>query len=144
MKLDAHDSCTALSQLSNFCHAGHHGTSPLFPLHRDNANSQKAMSLPSSPHDYRDQTSETSRPPRYELNDELESTWNKILESSMSNNKPLLPYEEWNIDFSELTVGTRVGIGKFSDFPSKLFKSYDFRSAAQYRSYDLSMIDFLK
>lgn len=26
--------------------------------------------------------------------------------------KPLLPFEEWNIDFSELTVGPRVGIGK--------------------------------
>jgi len=76
------------------------------------------VSLPSSPHDYRRQTSETSRPSGYELNDELESTWNKILESSMADNKPLLPYEEWNIDFSELTVGTRVGIGTFSDFPS--------------------------
>ena len=30
----------------------------------------------------------------------------------MFQNKPLLPYEEWNIDFSELTVGIRVGIGK--------------------------------
>jgi hypothetical protein len=75
------------------------------------------VSLPSSPHDYRGQTSETSRPSGYELSDELESTWNKILESSMSNNQPLLPYEEWNIDFSELTVGTRVGIGTFSDLP---------------------------
>ncbi|XP_058730442.1 serine/threonine-protein kinase EDR1-like [Vicia villosa] len=112
---DRINSAELQKNLSNFCHAGHHGTSPLFPLHRDNANSQKAMSLPSSPHDYRDQTSETSRPPRYELNDELESTWNKILESSMSNNKPLLPYEEWNIDFSELTVGTRVGIGFFGE-----------------------------
>lgn len=39
-------------------------------------------------------------------------TWNRILESATSGNKPLLPYQEWNIDFSELTVGTRVGIGK--------------------------------
>lgn len=31
----------------------------------------------------------------------------------MFNNKTLLPYEEWNIDFSEITVGTRVGIGKY-------------------------------
>ncbi|GAU40505.1 hypothetical protein TSUD_92780 [Trifolium subterraneum] len=100
--------------LSNFCLDGHHETSPLFPLHRDNITS-KAMSLPSSPHDYRGQTSETSRPSGYELSDELESTWNKILESSMANNKPLLPYEEWNIDFSELTVGTRVGIGFFGE-----------------------------
>ncbi|CAJ2645774.1 unnamed protein product [Trifolium pratense] len=100
--------------LSNFCLDGHHETSPLFPLHRDNITS-KAMSLPSSPHDYQGQTSETSRPSGYELSDELESTWNKILESSMANNNPLLPYEEWNIDFSELTVGTRVGIGFFGE-----------------------------
>jgi serine/threonine protein kinase len=33
----------------------------------------------------------------------------------MFQNKPLLPYEEWNIDFSELTVGTRVGIGFFGE-----------------------------
>ncbi|KAK2434493.1 serine/threonine-protein kinase EDR1 [Trifolium repens] len=100
--------------LSNFCLDGHHETSPVFPLHRDNITS-KAVSLPSSPHDYRGPTSETSRPSGYELSDELESTWNKILESSMSNNQPLLPYEEWNIDFSELTVGTRVGIGFFGE-----------------------------
>jgi hypothetical protein len=72
------------------------------------------MSLPSSPHDYRSQASERSERSRYGVNDELESTWNKVLESQMFNNKPLLPYEAWkNIDFSELTVGTRVGIGKF-------------------------------
>lgn len=71
------------------------------------------MSLPSSPHDYRGQASERSESSRYGVNDEMESTWNKVLESPMFNNKPLLPYEEWNIDFSELTVGTRVGIGKY-------------------------------
>ncbi|GAU15587.1 hypothetical protein TSUD_108460 [Trifolium subterraneum] len=77
--------------------------------------SQKAMSLPSSPHDYRGQASERSERSRYGVNDELESTWNKVLESQMFNNKPLLPYEAWNIDFSELTVGTRVGIGFFGE-----------------------------
>ncbi|XP_004505487.1 serine/threonine-protein kinase EDR1 isoform X1 [Cicer arietinum] len=101
--------------LSNFRLDDQNERSPLYPLHRDNVTSHKAMSLPSSPHDYRGQTSETSRPSGYEIGDELESTWNKILESSMSNNKPLLPYEEWNIDFSELTVGTRVGIGFFGE-----------------------------
>lgn len=44
------------------------------------------------------------------------STWNKILQSYTFQNKALLPYEEWNIDFSELTVGTRVGIGKHLGF----------------------------
>ncbi|XP_024638131.1 serine/threonine-protein kinase EDR1 isoform X2 [Medicago truncatula] len=111
---DRTSSAELQKNLSNFRLDGHE-TSPLYPLYRDNVPSQKAVSLPSSPHDYRRQTSETSRPLGYELNDELESTWNKILESSMADNKPLLPYEEWNIDFSELTVGTRVGIGFFGE-----------------------------
>lgn len=75
-------------------------------------NSQKAISLPSSPHEYRTHASERGGPSAYMVNAELVSTWNKILESPMFQNRPLLPYEEWNIDFSELTVGTRVGIGK--------------------------------
>ncbi|XP_042066724.1 serine/threonine-protein kinase EDR1-like [Salvia splendens] len=71
--------------------------------------SQKAMSLPSSPHEFRSQTPEHSGIPR--VNEEMVSTWNRVLDSPMFQNKPLLPYDEWNIDFSELTVGTRVGIG---------------------------------
>ena len=86
----------------------------MYNLSRDHINSQKAISLPSSPHDYRSQTSERSGVSGYVANDELVTTWNKILESPMFNNNPLLPYPEWNIDFSELTVGTRVGIGKHS------------------------------
>ncbi|KEH39298.1 serine/threonine-protein kinase EDR1 isoform X2 [Medicago truncatula] len=82
---------------------------------RDQVTSQKAMSLPSSPHDYRSQASERSELSRYGVNDEMESTWNKVLESQMFNGKPLLAYEAWNIDFSELTVGTRVGIGFFGE-----------------------------
>lgn len=70
------------------------------------------MSLPSSPHEYRSETSERSGLPEYDGNDELVSTWNRVLESPMFQNKPLIAYSEWNIDFSELTVGTRVGIGK--------------------------------
>ncbi|KAJ8534551.1 hypothetical protein K7X08_016279 [Anisodus acutangulus] len=75
--------------------------------------SQKAMSLPSSPHELRRQVPERNGPDR--MNDELVSTWNRILESHMYQNKPLLPFEEWNIDFSELTVCTRVGIGFFGE-----------------------------
>jgi hypothetical protein len=100
-------------QLSNFHVDGHDERSTIYSFQRDQVTSQKAMSLPSSPHDYRGQASERSERSRYGVNDELESTWNKVLESQMFNNKPLLPYEAWNIDFSELTVGTRVGIGKF-------------------------------
>ncbi|XP_068499977.1 probable serine/threonine-protein kinase SIS8 isoform X3 [Phaseolus vulgaris] len=95
--------------VSNF----HHDA--LYSCQHDQGNSQKAMSLPSSPHDYRGHASERSGPSRYGVNDEMESTWNKVLESPMFNNKPLLPYEKWNIDFSELTVGTRVGIGFFGE-----------------------------
>lgn len=68
------------------------------------------MSLPSSPHEFRIQTPERSGTSR--VSDEMVSTWNRVLDSPMFQNKPLLPYEEWNIDYSELTVGTRVGIGE--------------------------------
>jgi serine/threonine protein kinase len=43
------------------------------------------------------------------------STWNKALQSSPFLNKPLLPFEEWHIEFSEIVVGTRVGIGFFGE-----------------------------
>lgn len=115
-QIPTRDSSTAI-QVLNFHLDGHRERSPLYSLHRDNATSQKAMSLPSSPHDYRGQTSERSGPSEYGMNDELESTWNKVLESPMFNNRPLLPYEEWKIDFSELSVGTRIGIGKFQLLP---------------------------
>ncbi|RZB76934.1 probable serine/threonine-protein kinase SIS8 isoform X3 [Glycine soja] len=101
--------------VSNFHLDGHDERSALYSFQRDQGASQKAMSLPSSPHDYGGQASERSGSSRYGVNDEMESTWNKVLESPMFNNKPLLPYEKWNIDFSELTVGTRVGIGFFGE-----------------------------
>ncbi|KAK7342440.1 hypothetical protein VNO80_25392 [Phaseolus coccineus] len=100
---------------SSFHLDGHQERSPLYSPHCDPVTSQKAMSLPSSPHDYRGQASERSEVSEYPMNDELESTWNKVLESPMFNDRPLLPYEEWNIDFTELTVGTRVGIGFFGE-----------------------------
>ncbi|THU64731.1 hypothetical protein C4D60_Mb01t29520 [Musa balbisiana] len=78
---------------------------------KQTSSSQKAMSLPSSPHEYIGKNSKiTGDSPRTE---HMVSTWNKVLQSSPFLNKPLLPFEEWNINFSELTVGTRVGIGKF-------------------------------
>ncbi|XP_004303186.1 PREDICTED: serine/threonine-protein kinase EDR1 isoform X1 [Fragaria vesca subsp. vesca] len=76
---------------------------------------QKAISLPSSPHQYRSQTSERGGASEFTRSAELLSTWNRILESATFDNKPLLPYQEWNIDFSELIVGTRVGIGFFGE-----------------------------
>jgi hypothetical protein len=65
---------------------------------------QKAMSLPSSPHEYKSND--------YISKEQATLKWNKVLQSSSFLNKPLLPFEEWNIDFSEITIGTRVGIGK--------------------------------
>uniref|UniRef100_A0A7N0RIF0 non-specific serine/threonine protein kinase n=1 Tax=Kalanchoe fedtschenkoi TaxID=63787 RepID=A0A7N0RIF0_KALFE len=79
------------------------------------AGNQKAISLPSSPHDLGVQTANRSGVSHDEQRTELVSRWNKVLESTKFNNQPLLPYQEWNIDFSELTVGTRVGIGFFGE-----------------------------
>ncbi|KAG6722934.1 hypothetical protein I3842_03G186300 [Carya illinoinensis] len=105
--------------VSSFHRDGHRDISgersALFSLPRNQISSQGAVSLPSSPNEYRRQTSERSGHPEYGGNDELVSAWNKILDSPMFQNKPLLPFEEWNIDFSELTVGTRVGIGFFGE-----------------------------
>lgn len=70
------------------------------------------MSLPSSPNEFRDQTTDRSGPSDFRRTADSISTWNKVLQSSSFQNKPLLPFQEWNIDFSELTVGARVGIGK--------------------------------
>lgn len=86
------------------------GRSSLYAFPKEHFSSQKAISLPSSPHEYRSQASGRSG-----ANDEMVTTWNKILESPMFQNKPLLPFHEWNIDFSEITVGTRVGIGFFGE-----------------------------
>lgn len=93
----------------------HEGTS-LYAVKREQVTSQKAMSLPTSPHEFRHPAS-SRRPGNSDgiVGDETVSTWNKILDSPMFQNKPLLPYQEWNIDFSEITVGTRVGIGFFGE-----------------------------
>ncbi|KAJ6830695.1 ATP binding protein [Iris pallida] len=85
-----------------------------YNISRKQTNStQKAMSLPSSPHEFRGQTSESGGTSDFLRTEDLLSTWNRVLQSSPFLNKPLLPFELWNVDFSELTVGTRVGIGKF-------------------------------
>ncbi|XP_022870730.1 serine/threonine-protein kinase EDR1-like isoform X1 [Olea europaea var. sylvestris] len=88
------------------------GRSSLYAPRRQN-NSQKALSLPSSPHDFSSPTPE--RIETHKVKEEMVSAWNRVLGLPMFQNKPLLPFEEWNIDFSELTVGTRVGIGFFGE-----------------------------
>ncbi|XP_077229764.1 putative serine/threonine-protein kinase SIS8 isoform X2 [Tasmannia lanceolata] len=79
------------------------------------SSNQKAISLPSSPHEFRVPASEKTRQSDYIGSADMVSTWNEVLQSSLFLNKPLLPFQEWNIDFSELTVGTRVGIGFFGE-----------------------------
>ncbi|CAD6230373.1 unnamed protein product [Miscanthus lutarioriparius] len=74
---------------------------------------QKAVSLPSSPHEYRGQV--TPKNDDFISKEKMALAWNKVFQSSPFLNKPLLPFEEWNIDFSEITIGTRVGIGFFGE-----------------------------
>uniref|UniRef100_A0A0D9YLS0 Protein kinase domain-containing protein n=1 Tax=Oryza glumipatula TaxID=40148 RepID=A0A0D9YLS0_9ORYZ len=81
---------------------------------RRQVSNQKAVSLPSSPHRLRSDGSGLRGPAEF-LTADLMSTWNKVLRSSPFLNKPLLPFEEWHIEFSEITVGTRVGIGFFGE-----------------------------
>lgn len=104
--------------VSDFHLDGHgeisHGSSSMYSLPREQISSQKAISLPSSPHEFRSQTSGRSGTSDI-VNDEMVSIWNRVLEKPMFHSKPLLPFQEWNIDFLELTVGTRVGIGFFGE-----------------------------
>ncbi|XP_076918492.1 serine/threonine-protein kinase EDR1-like [Bidens hawaiensis] len=67
--------------------------------HRRQTSCPKAISLPSSPQKY-----------KLEGNFDLITTWNNSI-----GNDPWFPYHEWNIDYSELTVGSRVGIGFFGE-----------------------------
>ncbi|KAK8943309.1 Serine/threonine-protein kinase EDR1 [Platanthera guangdongensis] len=76
---------------------------------------QKAVSLPSSPHDLREQDSDRNDSSHFLRTEDFESTWYNVLQSSHFLNEPFLPFQEWSIDFSELTVGTRVGIGFFGE-----------------------------
>ncbi|KAG9138436.1 hypothetical protein Leryth_012726 [Lithospermum erythrorhizon] len=77
---------------------------------REHLTSQKAISLPSSPHQYSSQS-----PDRTGISEDMVSTWNNVLKSHVFQDNQLLPFDEWNIEFSELTVGTRVGIGFFGE-----------------------------
>ncbi|KAI3974270.1 hypothetical protein MKX01_030939 [Papaver californicum] len=91
------------------------GSPAPYDICRKQFSSQKAISLPSSPHQFRGQSSDRSEPSTMVRNPRLVSTWKKVLESSKFQNKPVLPFHEWIIDFSELTIGIRVGIGFFGE-----------------------------
>ncbi|KAL0305626.1 UNVERIFIED_CONTAM: putative serine/threonine-protein kinase SIS8, partial [Sesamum radiatum] len=105
-----------VSRFSPDGHDGIYGRKPLtynFPLKE--IDSQKAISLPSSPQRFANQASLRSEATEIFASSGMMATFNKVLESSKILSKPLLPFEEWNIDFSELTIGTRVGIGFFGE-----------------------------
>ncbi|XP_055802824.1 uncharacterized protein LOC129872014 isoform X3 [Solanum dulcamara] len=80
-------------------------------FHRKCLTSDKAISLPSSPRwSYgRGKAAGIFGSP------DMMSRLDKVIESSRILNKPLLPFDEWNIDFSEITIGARVGIGFFGE-----------------------------
>ncbi|KAL8460669.1 hypothetical protein ACS0TY_031475 [Phlomoides rotata] len=84
-------------------------------LHLKQIHSHKAISLPSSPHRFANKASLSSDSTEVFASPDMMSTFSKVLESSKFLNTPLLPFEEWNIDFSEITIGSRVGIGFFGE-----------------------------
>lgn len=42
------------------------------------------------------------------------TSWSLTMQSPSLPTQPLMPFSEWNIDFSELRIGIRVGIGRCS------------------------------
>lgn len=72
-----------------------------------NKTSQSGLSVPSCPQEFQKTSSSKSI--------EMINSWNRVLQSSTHTSKPLLPFPEWNIDFSELKMGVRVGIGSFGE-----------------------------
>lgn len=100
--------------MPSYCSDGHDEVSSGVPgaYNISRRQTQKAISLPSSPNEFRGHASDISGVSDFLSTEDLISTWNKVLKSSPYWNKPLLPFQEWNIEYSELTVGTRVGIGK--------------------------------
>ncbi|CAI9087273.1 OLC1v1021308C1 [Oldenlandia corymbosa var. corymbosa] len=78
-------------------------------------NSQRAMSLPSSPRYFTNYASGRCEAAEFLRGPDMISKMNKMLEVEKILNKQLFPFQEWNIEFSELTVGTRIGIGFFGE-----------------------------
>lgn len=69
--------------------------------------SQRGASVPSSPQEFQKINPSKSI--------DMINSWNRVLQSSSHPSKPLLPFPEWNIEFSELKMGVRVGIGSFGE-----------------------------
>ncbi|XP_047947838.1 probable serine/threonine-protein kinase SIS8 [Salvia hispanica] len=108
----------SVSRFNPDAHDGLYGQKPLackLPLNLKQLHSHKAVSMPSSPQRFSRKASLMSDTPENFANPDMMSTFSKVLESSKFLNQPLLPFEEWNIDFSEITIGARVGIGFFGE-----------------------------
>ncbi|XP_073017084.1 probable serine/threonine-protein kinase SIS8 isoform X1 [Primulina eburnea] len=115
-KDDSSDLQESVSRSSLDDHDGIYGQKLLTDIfRRKQYSTHKAISLPSSPHHFSNQASTGSEPTEVFASSNMMSTFDKVLESSTILNKPLLPFQEWNIDFSEITIGTRVGIGFFGE-----------------------------
>ncbi|KAG8385437.1 hypothetical protein BUALT_Bualt03G0045200 [Buddleja alternifolia] len=115
-KDDGSDLQESVSRFSPDGRGGIHGQKPLtYNSNLRQINPHKAISLPSSPHHFSSQASLMSEETEFLASPDLMSTFNKVIESSKILKKPLLPFEEWNIDFSEITIGARVGIGFFGE-----------------------------
>ncbi|XP_071935172.1 uncharacterized protein [Coffea arabica] len=86
-----------------------------YNFHEKQMNSEKAISLPSSPRYFTHHASGRCEAKESIRGPDMISTMNKMLEIPKILNKKLFPFEEWNIEFSELTIQTRIGIGFFGE-----------------------------
>ncbi|KAK3007214.1 hypothetical protein RJ639_017500 [Escallonia herrerae] len=84
-------------------------------LQKKQFSSEKAISLPSSPHHFRSHASGSGEAKEFLGSANVTSAWNIALDSSKILNNQLFPFKEWNIDFSELNYGPRIGIGFFGE-----------------------------
>ncbi|KAH6793011.1 Mitogen activated protein kinase kinase like protein [Perilla frutescens var. hirtella] len=113
---DCSDIQGSVSRFNPDAHDGLYGQKPsTYNLPLKQLHSNKAVSLPSSPQRFSTKASLMSDGPEFFANPHMMSTFSKVLESSKFLNQPLLPFQEWNIDFSELIIGVRVGIGFFGE-----------------------------
>nr|GMD93156.1 serine/threonine-protein kinase EDR1-like isoform X1 [Ipomoea batatas] len=115
LTLDSDDQASALRFHRDYHDEDSGRSSQAYDFQRMQINSHKAISLPSSPQYKKNQVPGMADGSGVLKNPDIISRFDKVLESSKLVNKPLLPYEEWNIDFSEINIGIRVGIGFFGE-----------------------------
>nr|GLL45860.1 serine/threonine-protein kinase EDR1-like isoform X2 [Ipomoea trifida]GMD87733.1 serine/threonine-protein kinase EDR1-like isoform X1 [Ipomoea batatas] len=115
LTLDSDDQASALRFHRDYHDEDSGRSSQAYDFQRMQINSHKAISLPSSPQYKKNQVPGMADGSGVFKNPDIISRFDKVLESSKLVNKPLLPYEEWNIDFSEINIGIRVGIGFFGE-----------------------------